>query len=204
MPVTSAEVLQAIEKFDAMGRDEFFDHFKLGSRERAKSYFIRHEGRVYDMKAVFRVARGQIGQKIRGPLDESGVVAGWLRTLGFEIAHHLDEAEVQASQEGGKRWIKQRRTERDPRLASKAKRRNAKKNGGKIKCQACGFEDKDPAMFDAHHLVPVSAGERKNRVKDFAVLCPTCHRWAHAKAEDRLHPLSVKEIRRARRSRKKK
>ena len=56
-------------------------------------------------------------------------------------------------------------------------------------------------MFDAHHKRPLAAtGERKNRVKGLAVLCPTCHRWSHAKADDRLHPLPVKDIRRALRS----
>ena len=37
MPVTSAEVLKAIEIFDDMGADEFFRHFEI---TRAQSYFI--------------------------------------------------------------------------------------------------------------------------------------------------------------------
>ena len=41
-------------------------------------------------------------------------------------------------------------------------------------------------MFDAHHLQPLAVGIRESRVDDLVVLCPTCHRWAHAKAEDKL------------------
>jgi 5-methylcytosine-specific restriction protein A len=35
------------------------------------------------------------------------------------------------------------------------------------------------AILDAHHRVPVQAGERLSRVEDFALLCPTCHREVH-------------------------
>ena len=43
-------------------------------------------------------------------------------------------------------------------------------------------------MFDAHHLSPLVLEERESLVSDLVALCPTCHRWAHAKAGDRLHP----------------
>ena len=198
MPATSAEVLKAIEIFDAMGRDEFFRHFGFSLQKRAKSYFIRHEGQDYDMLAMVRVAHGQDGQVLQGPLGKPNEVARSLKALGFEIAH-LDEAGALASLEGGKCWIEQERSERDPSLATEAKRLNASRNGGRIKCEACGFEDREPAMFDAHHKKPLAAtSERETQMNDLAVLCPTCHRWAHAKAEDRLHPLPVKEVRRDR------
>ncbi len=203
MKLTSAAVLKVIEMFDAMGAEEFFQYFsRVSGRkiQRADSYFIRHEGQEYDMKAVVRVARGQIlgVEAIHGPLDKPDVVKRWLEALGFHIAHH-DEAYPRASQEGGKKWVEQERSERDPRLAREAKELNRKENGGRIKCEACGFEDKNPAMFDAHHKHPLKAGKRMTRVNELAVLCPTCHRWSHQKADDRLYPLTVEQIRRERR-----
>lgn len=203
--VTSESVQKAMAIFDAMGTDEAFNHFwHVSGKEiqRAESYFIRHEGQDYDMKAIVRVARGLIlddMQEIHGQLDKSDVVARWLKSLHFEIVHFNGADAPACSQEGGKHWIEQQRSERDPRLAKKAKRRNAERNGGRIKCEVCGFQDKDPAMFDAHHLRPLWVGKRDTRVGDLAVLCPTCHRWSHQKADDRLRPLPVKEVCRTRR-----
>lgn len=50
-------------------------------------------------------------------------------------------------------------------------------------------------MFDSHHLDPLACGIRESRIDDFAVLCPTCHRWAHVHGVDRLQPLAVNELR---------
>lgn len=56
-------------------------------------------------------------------------------------------------------------------------------------CDNCAF---DPALLtngsgvesrsllDVHHTVPLNAGPRLTSVKDFKLLCPTCHRFAHA------------------------
>lgn len=84
--------------------------------------------------------------------------------------------------------------ERDPILKRQAKLLNRAKNGGLIVCKAREFSDPMDSMFDAHHLQPLAAGDRESRVDDLVVLCPTCHRWAHAKAEEALCPVSVSEI----------
>ena len=197
--LTRETVLDAIAEFDDRGSDEFFRHF--GIRIRAKSYFIRHKGREYDMKAVVRVARGQtLGkQAIRGPLERPDMVARWLKALDFEVVHHKMTSAL-AGLEGRRYWAKQKRAERDSRLAREAKKLNAEQNGGWIKCEACGFQDKEPSIFDAHHKQPLAAtGVRETRVDELAVLCPTCHRWSHKKAGNRLHPLPVEEVRRGRR-----
>lgn len=148
------------------------------------------------MKAVVRVALGQVlgEQAIRGPLTYPDVVASWLGPLGFKIIQH-EVTYAPASQEGLRYWAMQNKAERNRGLASQAKDRNARRNSGRIKCEACGFQDREPSMFDAHHKKPLaSTGVRNTRVKDLAVLCPTCHRRAHEKAGDRLHPLSVKQV----------
>ena len=67
-----------------------------------------------------------------------------------------------------------------------------KRNGGDLFCQVCrinpnkmfGLEN-DLPILDVHHLKPLSEiGQVKTpKMRDFAVLCPTCHRAIH-KLED--------------------
>ena len=102
------------------------------------------------------------------------------------------------SAEGQRVWKLSRQIESDPKLKREAKAQNRAKNGGVLVCAACDFSDKFNSMFDAHHLQPLAAGIRETRVDDLVVLCPTCHRWAHAKAVDKLSPVSVQDIARLR------
>lgn len=55
-----------------------------------------------------------------------------------------------------------------------------------FKCEICDLTRTDleeplqEAMFEAHHLVPLSeAGERKTKLIDLALLCACCHRLIH-------------------------
>jgi 5-methylcytosine-specific restriction enzyme A len=101
------------------------------------------------------------------------------------------------SAEGMRVWKLSVEIERDPKLKRDAKALNRAKNGGVIICEACGFSDALEAMFDAHHLQPLAAGNRESRADDLVVLCPTCHRWAHWKTEDKLSPVAISEIAKA-------
>ena len=99
-----------------------------------------------------------------------------------------------SSEEGKRVWTRSKKIERDPKLRQQAKALNCEKNGGVFACEACGFSDPSSSIFDVHHLQPLAAGIRESRVDDLVVLCPTCHRWAHVKAEDKLSPLSVEDV----------
>lgn len=90
---------------------------------------------------------------------------------------------------------------RDPKLELQAKKLNRLRNSGTVVCEACGFSDPLDPMFDAHHVQPLAAGDRESRADDLAVLCPTCHRWAHAKAGETLSPVPLVDLRRVRASR---
>lgn len=106
--------------------------------------------------------------------------------------------QVRASSTEGKRiWKQSVEIERDPRLARAAKDANRSLHGGELVCSACGFRDRLDKMFDAHHLDPLACGIRETRVDDLAVMCPTCHRWVHAKSPDLLTPLAVSVVARA-------
>jgi len=51
-------------------------------------------------------------------------------------------------------------------------------------------------MAEQHETGKRAIGKRVTRIEDLAVLCPTCHRWAHVKAGNRLHPLPAEDVRR--------
>ncbi|MEV4746574.1 hypothetical protein AB0K21_09425 [Streptosporangium sp. NPDC049248] len=78
-------VLAAITEFDRLGRDTFLE--KYGYR-RAIGYFLVHDGKRYDSKAIAGVAyRGVSGRPLR-PDEFSGgnaTVARVLGGLGFEV-----------------------------------------------------------------------------------------------------------------------
>lgn len=99
-----------------------------------------------------------------------------------------------SSVEGKRVWALSKKIERDRRLRRDALELNRSSHGGAVACEGCGFTDVQSAMFDVHHLRPLATGERETRVDDLVVLCPTCHRWVHAKAEDKLSPLPVEQI----------
>ena len=84
--LTSARaVRQAIAEYDALGRDAFLAKYGFGP---ARRYFLRHEGRDYDSKAIVGAAIGfQHGQPLTAS-DFSGgdrTVAAALERLGFNM-----------------------------------------------------------------------------------------------------------------------
>ncbi len=186
-------IWDAINDFDEQGRERFLARYReIYKVKRGKSYFIRHNGKDYDLKAIVRVAT-----KISGNIGQSRDVAKVVRDLGFDYKHEEEIILSYWSEEGRKVWKKQKKIERDRRLSATAIKRETRKDG-QISCEACGFRDEYRAMFDVHHLKPLAAGKRKTTLDDLAVLCPTCHRWAHAKSANRLRPIPVEEIRTAR------
>lgn len=80
-------VLKAIQEFDQLGRDGFLARYGFG---RAKSYYIFHNGRVYDSKAIAGVASGfesATGTPLANTQFSGGEyqVAKLMRKLGFTI-----------------------------------------------------------------------------------------------------------------------
>lgn len=102
------------------------------------------------------------------------------------------------SEEGQRLYKEMRVIERCRTLVELKKRENKHRNSGRYVCESCGFADKLGVMFDVHHLFPLHAGSRLTNPTDLAVLCPTCHRWAHAKGIDWLNPMPVRDIMSAR------
>lgn len=78
-------VLAALGEFDRLGRDTFLERHGFG---RARNYFINHEGRLYDSKAIVGVAhKHQTGSALEAG-DFSGgeqTVTPLLERLGFNV-----------------------------------------------------------------------------------------------------------------------
>lgn len=80
-------VLRAIRELEMLGRDRFLKRFGFG---RSRNYFLIHNGKEYDSKAIAAVAFGYENPSL-GPLkspDFNGghaTVKGWLEQLGFEV-----------------------------------------------------------------------------------------------------------------------
>ena len=81
-------VLQAIAEYDRVGAQSFLA--KYGFRP-AREYFLLHEGRLYDSKAIAGAAHGYQFPSL-GPLSASdfsggeATVAKTFRSLGFEVS----------------------------------------------------------------------------------------------------------------------
>ena len=85
--LTREAILQAIADLDDRGPEEFFGHYGV---TRDRSYFIRHNGQEYGMKAVVRVALGSVLglPAFRGKLPNSVKVRQTLENdLGFDVIH---------------------------------------------------------------------------------------------------------------------
>lgn len=85
--LTVESVIAAVEEFDRMGREAFLARYGFAE---AATYFLRHQGKLYDSKAIAGVAH-QYLDPTAGPLrsqDFSGGVATVvtrLQQLGFEV-----------------------------------------------------------------------------------------------------------------------
>jgi 5-methylcytosine-specific restriction enzyme A len=83
--VTHTSVLAAVAEFDRLGREAFLKATGFGP---ARAYFLRHDGKLYDSKAIVGYAHGVSTGVPLGPKDFSGgdkTVAQRLETLGFTV-----------------------------------------------------------------------------------------------------------------------
>src|SRR5690242_11347969 len=90
-------VLRAMAEHDELGRDAFLSRYGYGP---SRSYFVEHNGKQYDSKAIAGVA---IGKQFpaEGPLraDQfSGgerTVQAKLESLGFQVKNLFDHQDIQ-------------------------------------------------------------------------------------------------------------
>jgi hypothetical protein len=103
-------VLEAIAEYDRLGQAAFLRKYGFG---RAREYFLLHEDRRYDSKAIAGAAHGyQFPQPLRAA-DFSGgeaTVASNLRALGFQVITDRSETswEIAVGETVTRRELQQR------------------------------------------------------------------------------------------------
>lgn len=94
MDLTAAAVHAALREFDELGREAFLA--KYGFRQ-ARKFFLLHEGREYDSKAVAGAAYGHLpgGTPLRASEFSGGEshIVGVLRALGFTVVDRSTDAQ---------------------------------------------------------------------------------------------------------------
>jgi hypothetical protein len=102
----------------------------------------------------------------------------------------LIERDLQASAMEGLTSEQKIKTRRRAAWLAEMFVRDKLENGGHI-CQDCGFDPiektkgtpiKPRSLLDVHHKRPLDEGVRVTTLRDFVLLCPTCHRFGHALA----------------------
>jgi hypothetical protein len=72
MDITRESVLRAVAEFDRLGRDRFLGKYEFGQ---AKQYFLAHDGRLYDSKAIVGAAH-KFDRPDQGPLRPADFSGG--------------------------------------------------------------------------------------------------------------------------------
>ena len=110
-------------------------------------------------------------------------VAALIRDESLKPSEELHESDEEFL-EGRSLTVQHRRIERNRKLRGRLIENRRKK--GKLCCEICGIwpynceSELDDAIFEAHHLVPLSEiGSRKTTIRDMALLCANCHRLIH-------------------------
>ena len=195
-------VLKAIKEFDKIGRDAFLKKYDYG---KARDFFLVHDERLYDSKAIVGAA---YEHQHDSPLRHGDFVGGAktvvpkLKKLGFEV---VDITVATLAEEVPKRWEGKKHT-----ISVNAYERSTAARKACIKahgchCAICGFDfgqaygAKFQGFIHVHHLVPLSEVGKAYKVdpaKDLIPLCPNCHAVVHYGNDGTRTVDEVKELRR--------
>lgn len=108
--LSAAAVLAAIGEFDELGREAFLKKYGFG---KSRGYFLEHNGKRYDSKAIAGAAHGKLGRRFAAlaPSEFSGgdrTVAKRLRELDFIVTEPSDVRPIGIPFEIGSLYHRQR------------------------------------------------------------------------------------------------
>ncbi|MGK7869759.1 HNH endonuclease [Falsiroseomonas sp. E2-1-a20] len=92
----------------------------------------------------------------------------------------VDDVEINIGQEGRQRLHTHLKRERSIALV-----RRFKETLSSFSCQVCGFDffekygEIGAEYIEAHHVLPIAAGERATDLTDLVAVCSNCHRMLH-------------------------
>lgn len=195
-------VINAIEEFNTLGRDEFLAKYSF---KRARIYFLIYEGKQYDCKPVLWAAyQFQFGEPLvaRASGGVNKTVRPHLQNMGFQVvAEFIQEASVALPEEAGAQdlWegAKQTITVNSYERSVAARAECIEHHGSA--CCVCGFDfaanygETFLGFIHVHHLVPLSeikVAHKVNAKEDLRPVCPNCHAVIHYGGETR----SIEEV----------
>lgn len=171
-----------------------FPHHSHAAR---KESFRNPDGVAFKLQNIRSVATGKglknVSKMDRAVWDELGNdpketkrLASLIRS-GIKIVEEDQEDSGSADEvfsEG--RVVTESHVRRERNSKIRKKLLEQRKKGPGLSCDICNYSPNDvpeelmDALFEAHHVVPLSAApERKTKLKDMALLCANCHRLIH-------------------------
>jgi 5-methylcytosine-specific restriction enzyme A len=181
---------------------------KMGSQLRAISNEFRNANGVYMKIMNFRrfdptyAEQGKTGLQ-RGGKDEALVWEQFarhpdlLRAAAAAIRSNIIDGSTLSTEDDdiveapeGRLLTRQHQVRERSRAIIEAKKRKVLQGGGKLTCEACGFDfekqygERGRGYIEVHHNQPLhtlSPGT-KTKLEDLSLLCSNCHRMIHAKS----------------------
>jgi 5-methylcytosine-specific restriction enzyme A len=106
--------------------------------------------------------------------EASAIPAGLMRDINWD----LSVSAMEGMTEERKAKIRQRAAWLANRFASE------RRKAGTLFCDKCSFDPGERVAGTSlkprvHHVHPLDEGKRRTWLQDFALLCPTCHRFEH-------------------------
>jgi 5-methylcytosine-specific restriction protein A len=117
--------------------------------------------------------------------EQSEISPRTIKLIDFDLAI--------AAMEGLTEELRQKVRRRAAWLADQFVRKRAREK--KLICDQCGFDPTSKVagssisprtLLDVHHKNPLAEGRRYTTLADFDLLCPNCHRFAHALAQSKM------------------
>lgn len=158
--------------------------------------FRNGDGVAFKLQNLRQIATGRglgnVSETDRSVWGELGHSPQHVRQIAESIRRHVgisqdiwwDEGYEEEFYEGRLVTGVHLRRERNSKLRASVIKERREKNG--LSCDMCettwppGRGELDDAIFEVHHIVPLSAtAERQTRLTDLALLCANCHRVIH-------------------------
>ena len=175
---TKAAVLNRLKDYDRMNRETFLA--KYAKSHGAQTYYILHDDKEYDLKAVWVAAHQP---PVEPKTFNTTQARKALEAIGFAIASPTDAHDFV---EGKRRRAEIYFFVRNQKLAEAAKKQHG------FRCMACGFDfaktygSLGERYIECHHLNPLSERAEiewddsvRTSMKAVATLCSNCHRMIH-------------------------
>lgn len=180
---TRESILEAMAEYREIGDSAFYS--KYNRKRRSRTHFLRHEGVVYPIKALWAAAHipalNRSGQK-------PNTIEAQLRLIGFSDFVGAMNAEDAAAPPPVEMFWEGERVVREVVLImrDKALVKLARLKKG-FKCEVCGedyaekYGDIGKRCIEYHHLAPLKDrdGEGVTTLDQIAALCCNCHRMIH-------------------------